>query len=119
LLARIEVQLRRTSQHIEEANQLLFKDIILDLNSYDAVICEHKVGLSKREFEILQLLIAFPNKIFSKKNLYESVWGDEFIGDENTINVHISKLRTKLNAISPDKEYIQTVWGIGYRMCEA
>ncbi|MDR2570261.1 MAG: response regulator transcription factor [Oscillospiraceae bacterium] len=118
LLARIDVQLRRTSQYTEATNQLLFKDIILDFNCCDAVICGQRVGLSKREFGILQLLMAFPNKIFSKKNLYESVWGDEFIGDENTINVHISKLRTKLNAISPNEEYIHTVWGIGYKMCD-
>jgi DNA-binding response OmpR family regulator len=91
---------------------------MLDLDGYDAIIIGQKAGLSKREFEILRLMMSHPNKVFTKNNLYESVWGGEFLGDDNTINVHISKLRSKLSAISPDAEYIQTVWGIGFKMSE-
>ncbi|MCL1788636.1 MAG: helix-turn-helix domain-containing protein, partial [Defluviitaleaceae bacterium] len=73
---------------------------------------------SKREFEILALLMQNPKKVFTKNNLYESVWKDEFLGDDNTINVHISRIRVKIAKFKPDEEYIQTVWGIGFKMKE-
>ena len=119
LLARIEVQLRRSVRQAPNVGQtLLFRDITLDLDGYETFVNGDKVGLSKREFEILRLMMSHPNKVFTKNNLYESVWGGEFLGDENTVNVHISKLRAKLNVVSPDTEYIQTVWGIGFKMKE-
>ena len=118
LLARIDVQLRRTAPQKSEPAVLRHKDIVLDLDAFDALIDGKKAGLSKREFEILQLMMSHPNKVFTKNNLYESVWGGAFWGDDNTINVHISKLRGKLAGISPDTEYIQTVWGIGFKMAE-
>ena len=118
LLARIDVQLRRSAPGKSETAQLCHKDISLDLDVFDAFVGGKKTGLSKREFEILQLMMSHPNKVFTKNNLYESVWGGEFLGDDNTVNVHISKLRGKLHAISPDTEYIQTVWGIGFKMAE-
>jgi len=119
LLARIDVQLRRGAPEQGEPEQLRYKGITLDLEGYDAIADGKKAGLSKREFEILRLMMSHPNKVFTKNNLYESVWGGEFWGDDNTINVHISKLRAKLQGISPDVDYIQTVWGIGFKMSES
>jgi len=116
LLARIDVQLRHAARYDLDNRCLHFRDITLDLDGYDAFIGGQKVGLSKREFEILRLLMEHPSRVFTKNNLYETVWGGEFLGDDNTINVHISKLRAKLNALSPGTEYIQTVWGIGFKM---
>ena len=122
MLARIDVQLRRqrdAAPHDRYGSATIqYKDITLDLDGYDALAGGQKAGLSKREFEILRLMMTHPNKVFTKNNLYESVWGGEFLGDDNTVNVHISKLRAKLNAISPDTEHIQTVWGIGFKMKE-
>jgi len=118
LLARITVQLRRSTSPASTSEKLTFKDISLDLNGYVAYMGDTKIGLSKREFEILRLLMSHPKKVFTKNNLYESVWGGEFFGDDNTVNVHISKLRSKLAAANPDQEYIQTVWGIGFKMKE-
>jgi len=124
LLARIEVQLRKSAHQIPntaeatKTTQLSFKNLVLDLDAFDVLVDGKKAELSKREFEIMQLMMSHPNKVFTKNNIYESVWGDEFFGDDNTINVHISKLRGKLNAISPDTEYIKTVWGIGFKMSE-
>ena len=120
LLARVEVQLRRAASSSPgiSGDNMCFKDITLDMDGYDAYINGAKVGLSKREFEILRLMAAYPHKVFTKNNLYESVWGGEFMGDDNTINVHISKLRGKLSAAAPGSEYIQTVWGIGFKMKE-
>jgi len=116
LLARIEAAIRRSSAHRPDGGLLRHKNIVLDPDGYDASINGQKAGLSKREFEILRLMMSHPNKVFTKNNLYESVWGGEFLGDDNTINVHISKLRAKLSALAADEEYIQTVWGIGFKM---
>jgi DNA-binding response OmpR family regulator len=120
LLARIEVQLRRfqgAGGGIEPQG-IRYKDIIIDEEGFDALINGQKAGLSKREYEILHLMMAHPKKVFTKNNLYETVWGGEFLGDDNTINVHISKLRAKLGALAPHEEYIETVWGIGFKMKE-
>jgi DNA-binding response OmpR family regulator len=117
LLARIEVQLRKKMNSAAQ-NQLVFKDILLDLEMFDASIDGVRTGLSKTEFAILKLLMSHPKKVFTKNNLYESVWGGEFLGDDNTVNVHISKIRTKLSALQPGTEYIKTVWGIGFKMQE-
>ena len=117
LLARIAVQLRRAAP--ATAPKHTYKGLALDIDGYDAVNeSGQRANLSKREFEILQLMMQHPQKVFTKNNLYESVWGGEFFGDDNTINVHISKLRSKLAGILPDEEYIQTVWGIGFKMKE-
>lgn len=116
LLARIEVQLRNTMTKVNTT--LHFKDITLNLEQYEALVNQEALNLSKREFEILKCMMENPKKVFTKNNLYESVWGEEFFGDDNTINVHISKIRTKLAKIRPETEYIQTVWGIGFKMQE-
>ena len=120
LLARIAVQLRRGAPGIvaNSSNKLSHKDLTLDLEGHDGYINDKKLGLSKREFELLHLMMAHPQKVFTKNNLYESCWGGEFFGDDNTVNVHISRLRTKLSAINPGEEYIQTVWGVGFKMKE-
>lgn len=118
LLARVEVQLRSIAS--ESSKSIVkFKDIELNSERYDAFIDSQPVQLSKREFEILALLMRNPKKVFTKNNLYESVWRDEFLGDDNTINVHISKIRAKIAKIKPGSEYIQTVWGIGFKMQES
>lgn len=116
LLARIEVQLR--SEEKPACSSLCFKSIALNPEQFDAFINGKAVGLSKKEFEILKLMISSPKKVFTKNNLYESVWNDEFLGDDNTINVHISKIRNKLAQLEPECEFIQTVWGIGFKMQE-
>ena len=113
LLARIAVQLRRGTV----GSGLTHKGLTLDTSLYDAVNgAGVAAGLSKREYEILLLLMSHPSKVFTKENIYQSVWGGEFLGDDNTINVHMSKLRGKLGVILPGEEYVKTVWGIGFKM---
>jgi DNA-binding response OmpR family regulator len=116
LLARISLRLRNAP--VNPDARLGFNGLALDDDGYDAVFHGRKAGLSKREFEILKLMMSRPAKVFTKDNLYESVWGGEFLGVDNTVNVHISKLRAKLNAVAPGQEFIQTVWGIGFKMKE-
>ena len=121
LLARIEVQLRRYHKAIglpKGNSKLIYRDIVIDVETYSVEVGGTLVNLTKREFLILELMMKYPKKVFTKSNLYEHVWNDEFYGDENTINVHISNLRAKLAKAKPSEEYIQTVWGIGFKMSE-
>lgn len=111
LLARIEVLLRRHG-HPAASVPLQFRDIELDPDGRTVKKSGRPINLTAREFDILELLMTNPQKVFTKSNLYQSIWNDEFIGDDNTVNVHISNLRTKLGA----GEYIQTVWGIGFKL---
>ena len=111
LLARIEVLLRRHGQ-IPGAVTATYKDIELDRDGRTVSKSGQSITLTAREFDILELLMTSPKKVFTKSNLYQSVWNDEFFGDDNTVNVHISNLRTKLG----EGEYIQTVWGIGFKL---
>ena len=117
LLARIEVRLRSKNNKTRAA-VCSFRDLRLDFDCFDVVAGGKRVNLSKREFEIMKLMMSHPSKVFTKNNLYESVWGGEFLGDDNTISVHISNIRAKLEQARPEAEYIQTVWGIGYKMKE-
>jgi two-component system, OmpR family, response regulator len=121
LLARIEVQLRRYDKPLslpDESNKLTYKDLSIDTETYSVQVGDTPISVTKREFLILELLMKYPKKVFTKSNLYEHVWNDEFLGDENTINVHISNIRSKLTKANPSQEYIQTVWGIGFKMSE-
>jgi DNA-binding response OmpR family regulator len=97
------------------ASAISYKNLICDPEIYDALVDGQPAHLSKTEFAIFQLLLSNPQRVFTKDVIYTQVWGGEFLGD-NTINVHISKLRAKLAALDPDTEHIVTVWGIGFKM---
>ncbi len=121
VLARVEAQLRRYmvfSNTNEKQNILSHKDLILNSETVEVTIKGKPVFVTAREFAILELLMSYPNKVFTKANLFEAVWKDEFLGDDNTVNVHISNLRSKLAKADPNTEYIHTVWGIGFKMSE-
>ena len=120
VLARVEAQLRRYRQFsapAEAGEVLRLGDLVLDREAVRVTAGGKDVALTAREFEILALLLSHPNKVYSREQLYENVWGGEYMGDDNTVNVHISNLRSKLGKVS-DREYIKTVWGIGFKMNE-
>ncbi len=116
--ARIDSLLRRYKQPYEtlKINQLVHKDIQLDLEAKVVTVNGKSLTLTALEYAILVLLMTSPNKVFSKSNLFESVWHEPFYGDDNTINVHMSNLRNKLSRANPNEEYIETIWGMGYRL---
>lgn len=120
VLARVEAQLRRytafSTSKTNSSNKLTHKNLTLDIDSRQVQVNGIEINLTVREFDILELLINNPNKVFTRANLFESVWKDEFIGDDNTVNVHISNLRAKISKIDKENEYIQTVWGIGFKL---
>ena len=115
LLARISARLRKTAD-ISTNETLVYKDIVLNKNDYSVTCNGKSVELSKHEFALLKLLMENPNRTCTKSIIYDTVWDDENSADDNTLNVHMSKLRKKLKACNPDEEYIETVWGIGYRL---
>jgi len=95
--------------------QMAYKGIILDLEAKSVTLNGVSVDLTATEYRMLELFLQYPNKVFSKANLYESVWEEEYLGEENIIKTHISNLRNKLRRVS-EEEYIDTVWGLGYRL---
>ncbi|MFR5132277.1 MAG: response regulator transcription factor [Terrisporobacter sp.] len=111
LLARIETNLKR---YVKSFNQKIiynYKNITLNYDLKEVLVDEDIIRLTSKEFEILYLLIKYPNKVFSKKNLYEAVWEDMYTYDNDTINTHISNIRKKINI-----DLIETVWGMGYKL---
>lgn len=116
--ARIDSHLRRYKEFslVMDENILKYKEISLNKDTREVYLNDNKLILTAREFDILKLLMSHPKKVFSKANVFESVWESDYLFDDNTINVHISNLRTKLSKASGKENYIQTVWGIGYKL---
>ncbi len=115
LLARIAARMRTTAG-TTTSDQLVFQDIVMDTDAFSVTCNGTAVELSKHEFALLQLLLENPNRTCTKSLIYDTVWDYENSADDNTLNVHISKLRKKLKECNPDMDYIETVWGIGYRL---
>lgn len=115
LLARILARLRsNTDSGSDEV--LTYRDIVLNKGAFSVQCNGIAIELSKHEFSLLQLLMEHPDRTCTKSMIYDTVWNYENSADDNTLNVHISKLRKKLKECHPDEEYIETVWGIGYRL---
>ena len=115
LLARIAARLRTDTK--PTAHEILkYKDVELDKSNFSVKCADKPVELSKHEFALLQLLMENPNRTCTKSMIYDTVWDYENSADDNTLNVHISKIRKKLKECNSDMEYIETVWGIGYRL---
>lgn len=120
LMARVKAQLRRSGfadmgAMKEEKLQLQIKRLILNIDTLTAQVEGVPLELTIREFEILKIMMQYPQKVFSKEALYEAVWKDGYYGEDNTISVHVSNIRKKIEKITSE-EYISTVWGIGYRL---
>ncbi|MBQ8133279.1 MAG: response regulator transcription factor [Clostridia bacterium] len=115
LLARIAARLRNGNEPMSK-NNMIYKDIEIDKSNYTAKCSGDILELSKHEFDLLSLLVENSGQTCTKSMIYDRVWDDENSADDNTLNVHISKLRKKLKECNPDTDYIETVWGIGYRL---
>lgn len=114
LLARIRIQLRHaTNDSAVSTKEIHYNNIHINLDMRKVMINDQVIHLTGREYAILLLLIKNPQKVFSRANIYESIWNEPFFDSEKTINMHISNLRGKLN--TDDTSYIKTVWGIGFK----
>ncbi len=118
VLARVEAQLRRSRDFSGPAVQgaLTWGPLRLDREGHSATLDGTDLALTAHEFAILALLMGQPRRAFSRAQIYEAAWGEEYVGDDNTVNVHVSNLRAKLARVDPAGEYIKTVWGVGFRM---
>lgn len=113
VILRINAVLRRSEFQI--GKKISFRNITLNTESKRVFVSDKEIICTAMEYSILELLIKNPDKIFSKRNLFESITGEDYVSDENTMNVHISNLRKKLRQ-ADDSEYIETVYGMGYRL---
>lgn len=116
LKARVQAALRRYKIGMQNYEiSTVIEDIEFRLEKYVFIKNSIEHSLTKKEAKILELFFNNPNKIITKKQLYEYVWHDKYYGDENVINVHMKRIRNKIEADSSSPRIIQTVWGIGYQ----
>ncbi len=137
LMIRVEVQLRRYRELISvktgdvsmntagrndsakkaptTENILKYGEIEMNQESYGVLVAGSPIELTKHEFRILEMFIKNPDRAFSKQAIYDYAWDDSYLGEDKTINVHISNIRKKIKAVT-DTEYIDTVWGIGFKL---
>lgn len=120
VLARIEVVLRRSGKDKgqEKGAELRYLGLRLFPEEHKAEFEGKPISFTKKEILILQLFFENPSKTFTKANIYEAVWGEDYCYEDNTVNVHMSNLRNKLKK-ETSQEIIETVWGIGYRLKSA
>ena len=122
VLARIKANLRRAQQYnaaaqsAAQSDMLHHGDLTLDLNRYTVFKGEQEIELTAKEFGILKLFMQNPKKAYSKEQIYSIIWEDAYLGDENAVNVHISRLRNKIETDPRNPRYIITIWGIGYKL---
>lgn len=123
LLARLEAVLRRSiyvqegaEKRMQADKKLQYKDLVMEPEDFKVTVAGEEIKLTRREFLILELMMENPGKVFTKSNIYESVWNEEFLGEDNAINVHISNIRQKIAKVKKGENYIETVWGIGFKM---
>jgi DNA-binding response OmpR family regulator len=122
VLVRIEVVLRRAEGEMssdagDSGNELSFDGLVLNKEMNSVSFEGAPVKLTAKEMQLLELFLRNPQKTFTKANLYEAVWEDTYYYEDNTINVHMSNLRSKLKK-STGREFIETVWGIGYKLSQ-
>ena len=114
LIARVHAVMRRSDNDGPAEKKLTFDKLIINLDSYDLVVNGVKVDTPPKEMELLYHLAASPNRVFTRNQLLDEVWGFDYFGDSRTVDVHIKRLREKLEGVS-DKWRLKTVWGVGYK----
>lgn len=117
LVARIKAVLRRTGQDTNSSEKpITLSNIHLDPRSRTVKVKEEDVTLTAKEFDLLWFLARHPRQVFTRSQLLDHVWGYEFYGDESTVTVHVRRLREKIEPDPAHPTYIQTVWGVGYKL---
>lgn len=115
--ARIKAIMRRTGakeSKKQNENVIVVRDMKMDRESRHVCIRDKEVNLTTKEFEVLELLIMNPGKVYSRDNLLKLIWGEEYPGDVRTVDVHIRRLREKIENNPSEPQFVQTKWGLGY-----
>ncbi len=113
VIARIKAVLRRFNQESGEP-KLIFDNLVIDKQSYNIIVNGSKLEIPPKEIELLYFLASSPNRVFTRAQLLDDVWGCDYFGDTRTVDVHVKRLREKLLGVSEQWE-IKTVWGVGYK----
>ncbi len=115
LLARIHAVMRRTDiEDLPKEKKLCYDKLIINLDSYELIVDDVKIDTPPKEMELLYHLAASPNIVFTRNQLLDEVWGFDYFGDSRTVDVHIKRLREKLEGVSSEWS-LKTVWGVGYK----
>jgi DNA-binding response OmpR family regulator len=118
VLARVEAVLRRSSEVTpapqEKSRRLVFDKLVVDLDAFELIVDGKKVDTPPKEMELLYHLASSPNRVYTRNQLLDEVWGFDYFGDSRTVDVHIKRLREKLEGVS-DQWSLKTVWGVGYK----
>ena len=114
LLARINAVLRRTEIPNDTSKKLTFDKLVINLDSYELIVDGTKIDTPPKELELLYHLAATPNRVYTRNQLLDEVWGFDYLGDSRTVDVHIKRLREKVENVS-DQWALKTVWGVGYK----
>ena len=116
LLARIEAVLRRSDRSVEPENprRLVFDKLVIDMDAFELTVDGKKVDTPPKEMELLFFLATSPNRVYTRNQLLDEVWGFDYFGDSRTVDVHVKRLREKLEGVS-EQWNVKTVWGVGYK----
>ena len=115
VLARSEAVLRRSGNSVEKkANKLVFDRLIIDMDAFELTVDGKKIDTPPKEMELLFHLASSPNRVYTRNQLLDEVWGFDYFGDSRTVDVHIKRLREKLEGVS-NQWSLKTVWGVGYK----
>ena len=118
--ARIKAIMRRTAlatgidKNADSSNIIEDGDIVLDMHNRRVTICGTEYSLTSKEFDLLHLLVTHPKQVFSREDLLTTIWGDDYPGDERTVDVHVRRLREKIEPNPKEPKYVRTKWGVGY-----
>lgn len=123
LTARVKAAIRRANHYSWPEEQLVQKvlsvgELTIDLENFSSQKRGEEIKLTAKEFHILKLFISHPNRVYTKAQIYSLVWDNDYFGDENVINVHMRRLREKIEDDPSTPKYIKTLWGIGYKLGE-
>ena len=116
VLARVEAVLRRTAGTSPEkkARRLVFDKLTIDMDAFELTVDGKKIDTPPKEMELLYYLASSPNRVYTRNQLLDEVWGFDYFGDSRTVDVHVKRLREKLEGIS-EQWCLKTVWGVGYK----
>lgn len=112
--ARIKAIIRRSGKKEEEVKKATYGNLTIDCSSRRVYIDDKEVGLTAKEFDVLELLVFHPNKVYDRDALLDIVWGKDYPGDARTVDVHIRRLREKIEKNPSEPKYVHTKWGVGY-----
>ncbi|MDE7325165.1 MAG: response regulator transcription factor [Lachnospiraceae bacterium] len=119
VMARVRAVLRRmvkkTQENVPNKNVLVIANLMINLDEYALSIDGQRMTMTKKEIETMWTLASNPNKVFTRDNLLDSLWGYDYYGDTRTVDSHIKRLRAKLDTVAHPSWSIQTVWGVGYK----